>query len=965
MKKTKAFFVLGCAFALFFATALFFAACKGPDNETGAAVISVTVSPKSTPAKQPGDTVDFVANVMVSGNISKNVRWSISEESSGDTKIEASPDDSRMATLTIGDDEDPGTINVRVESVEDDSKFDTATVTVVPKGALYNNVYLVGGASPTGWSLSSTAMTPEANNIYTWTGNLRGGSLQFAATLGAEPIDFNDGYWFVPATDGAKPSDTAQDVEFGVGQTGARNKRFRISVDGEYTIVLDAEADTVTFTAMPDAPEVEHLWMAGDATIGRWNLEWSRKMTKSGNTFTYTGMLSPPVGAFKGDFRFYITDDDTPPVVGPGNAFNLYAQLIRDADATSNPGAITGAAQPVVWIPVGSPHDTTWTVPDTAGFGRRVYKVTVDVSDFTVKVEPVAAAGDFGDSTVYAFGSATAGGWSLTAGQPMTTVDGITFTGNNVWLSAGEISFTYGNTDTLTNLNFSGPFFNPPAGQEAVTGAEQSVEFLPDGSVRNFTVATAGPYTITLNINTLKAAFTLGSAVTEVTIDPKNPPAKEPGDTVDFTANVSSVGTVNTNVTWSISGHTDTINTKITEDVSDNLKATLTISPDETDGAITVTVKSDADNLKLDTATVVVIVPDPGALFDVVYLVGGASPTGSDIVNSTPMSPGANKTFTWTGTLSPGELQFAATAIGDPIDEDDGYWFVPANNGAKPSAAAQAVNLVTGKTGLNDRSFSIVMGGTYTVVLDADAETVTFTQVPSVEHLWMIGNATIGGWRLDWSRKLEKSGNVFTLTEMLIPGEFRFYIMDSDTPPVEWSVDAQFVAPASPTIITSQAQDIAWIPPGGASVNWTMPDTPGFGRAIYKVTVDVSDFTVKVERAVGNFGNSTVYAFGPATDGGWTLTAGQPMTTFDGITFTGNISLSADEVGFTYGNADTLEHFGWSGPMFRPSSTTAVTGGEQSVEFGGGANFSVSTAGTYAVTLNINTLKATFLRTGD
>ena len=621
---------------------LLFLACGEPEEGPDPAVLNVTITSGKTHIAFPGDIIDFTAEVQVSGSISNDVQWSIMDNSSSETAIEASSASSRMAVLVIGDDEaldQNTTITVRVESVVDPSKFDTATVTVYSETQPVEHVWMVGDATIGGWLLNLGRKLTRDNDIFTYTGMLGPGDFRFyitdddnapaaemwtgyaqfirdtsatpnpghitgqaqpaiwvpsgslqnatwtvpdnadfgraiytiivdtatrtvtaekaaaiddsgservyllgafnawsmeAANLVGSPYEMSasglEYTWTGALTEGQEfafvygdaltlptlnfsgpffgPEDgdeatgtdgTPQEVIF---KAGNAPPNFTVAESGIYTINLNINNLTASFTR-EGASDIEHIWITGDATIGRDNLHWSRKLTKTGNIFTYTGMLSPPSEEFDGEFRFFITNVDTPPAAG--GDLN-YFRLIPDPNVTGN---ITGQAQAAELIPVGSDAPGNWRIPDSAGFGRAVYTVTVDLVNLTVTAERASSSFSSDGSAIYAYGDATAGGWALAAGHVMDTADGIIFTGTNIALAAGDLAFTYGNTDTLTNMGWSGPFFNPPDDQLAAgtTGTLQPVEFMPDGSVRNFSITEAGTYTITLNINTLQAGF--------------------------------------------------------------------------------------------------------------------------------------------------------------------------------------------------------------------------------------------------------------------------------------------------------------------------------------------------------------------------------------------------------------------------------------------------------------------------
>lgn len=87
------------------------------------AVTSVTITPDTATASA-GNLVLFQDNVVVSGFAPAGVKWSISGNSSTNTYIDA------QGRLKLAGDETGPTITVTCTSVYDDSKSDTATVTV-------------------------------------------------------------------------------------------------------------------------------------------------------------------------------------------------------------------------------------------------------------------------------------------------------------------------------------------------------------------------------------------------------------------------------------------------------------------------------------------------------------------------------------------------------------------------------------------------------------------------------------------------------------------------------------------------------------------------------------------------------------------------------------------------------------------------------------------------------------------
>jgi len=87
-------------------------------------VVSVTVTPKS-PVAARGGNLQFEADVEVKGGASKEVKWTVTGETSGNTKINET-----TGFLEVGADEGNGPLTVTAVSKADSTKFDTAAVTI-------------------------------------------------------------------------------------------------------------------------------------------------------------------------------------------------------------------------------------------------------------------------------------------------------------------------------------------------------------------------------------------------------------------------------------------------------------------------------------------------------------------------------------------------------------------------------------------------------------------------------------------------------------------------------------------------------------------------------------------------------------------------------------------------------------------------------------------------------------------
>ncbi|WP_188506472.1 SusF/SusE family outer membrane protein [Parapedobacter pyrenivorans] len=113
----------------------------------------------------------------------------------------------------------------------------------------------------------------------------------------------------------------------------------------------------------------------------------------------------------------------------------------------------------------------------------------------------------------------------------------------------------------------------------------------------------------------------------------------------------------------------------------------------------------------------------PFTPFEVMYLVGDATPNGWDVGNATPMVKSGTYEFTWTGTLKAGELKFSC----DKQTDWNGAWFLAAQNGMEPSGAVEQMLFNNPGSG-PDYKWKVVTPGTYTITLDQLKETVVIAR---------------------------------------------------------------------------------------------------------------------------------------------------------------------------------------------------------------------------------------------
>ena len=123
--------------------------------------------------------------------------------------------------------------------------------------------------------------------------------------------------------------------------------------------------------------------------------------------------------------------------------------------------------------------------------------------------------------------------------------------------------------------------------------------------------------------------------------------------------------------------------------------------------------------------------------YEMIYLIGSASPAGWDLGNATAMTAGADAyTFTWEGHLNEGELKFTCDRKSDWM----GAWFMASEGGKAPSGEIEQMLFIDKSSdwcknqyleiGIGDLDYkwNITEAGTYVITLDQLKETVSIVK---------------------------------------------------------------------------------------------------------------------------------------------------------------------------------------------------------------------------------------------
>lgn len=200
--------------------------------------------------------------------------------------------------LTIGVTTDLKAVLVATNTTTGESVTSNAvTIQVTPaaKGAAYNQLWIVGNATPSGWDVDNPRefmKDPDNAFQFKYYEVLTAGEFKIATVLGNWGAD-----WLMPPTSHPPITSTAVTLIPGANP----DNKWLITNPGPYKILLNISSNPfiniVPFTPYPTVSIV------GDATAGGWDINNARVMTKDPNSpwiFTWTGALgSSGEGAFK------------------------------------------------------------------------------------------------------------------------------------------------------------------------------------------------------------------------------------------------------------------------------------------------------------------------------------------------------------------------------------------------------------------------------------------------------------------------------------------------------------------------------------------------------------------------------------------------------------------------------------------------------------------------------------------
>lgn len=222
-----------------------------------------------------------------------------------------------------------------------------------PTGAAYNQLWVVGDATPAGWNINNPSpMRKDPTNSFQFKFNevLSAGDFKIPTSTGNWGTDF-----FMPIVN--HPALTSTDVKLTIG--GNPDNKWQITTPGAYKILLNIS--TLPFITITPFTPYTQLWMVGDAAPSGWNINAPTPMVATaGNPyeFTYTG----PMNA--GEFKI---------PVAVGNWSTSYFMPVNNDEGVNSTDAI--------FVPVGG-IDNKWKITDAGN-----YKIVINQLYETISIK--------------------------------------------------------------------------------------------------------------------------------------------------------------------------------------------------------------------------------------------------------------------------------------------------------------------------------------------------------------------------------------------------------------------------------------------------------------------------------------------------------------------------------------------------------------------------------------------------
>ncbi len=353
---------------------------------------------------------------------------------------------------------------------------------------------------------------------------------------------------------------------------------------------------------------------------------------------------------------------------------------------------------------------------------------------------------------------------------------------------------------------------------------------------------------------------------------------------------------------------------------------------------------------------------------EVLYMVGDATPAGWNIDAPYALEKTGQYTFKYNGLLNLGELKCCLTP---------GSWDV---SFIRPASDGCAIN----KDGVEapgfiysanpDNKWKVGVAGTYELIFDLENWTISATFLEEhvveknpieTETLFMIGDATPGGWSMDDATAFTADASnkyLFSWQGELVPGSMKACLVQDGT------FSCPFIRPefGGCKIDASGVESRDFVFTTAPDDQWSVQEA-----GEYKIVFDLENWTISVTKLDGGntpvepsqptdpsekapLETSTLYMIGDATPGGWSMDDATAFTSTEDYIFTWEGELTTGDM-----KACLVPDGTFSCPFLRPShggckiGATGVEHDDFVYTTDPDDKWTVETAGRYRITFNL------------
>lgn len=344
----------------------------------------------------------------------------------------------------------------------------TTSFSVTPYEPVTSTLYLIGDATPNGWSAdNATEMKRTDNGVFTWQGNLKQGEMKFITTKGQ----------FLPSYN----NDGTGKLTFRTSDDQA-DEKFIITESHFYQVTVNLLTSELTLKQTEgEAPAYDNLYIVGSFT--GWSFVKMTKDPLDDFLFRYNHYFTASEG---GEFKFGTSE---------GSWENMYKATSANAPYTQTSMEFIKGYEP----------DNKWFLNDSET--EKAYKICVDIRSGKERM----MMREFTPyEMIYLVGDATPNGWDLGNATPMTATESpYIFTWKGT-LNAGEVKFSCDKQDDWNGawfMNATGNDIAPTGETEKMLFINKNDDYLKsqylDVNVgdldQKWKISAAGTYTITLN----------------------------------------------------------------------------------------------------------------------------------------------------------------------------------------------------------------------------------------------------------------------------------------------------------------------------------------------------------------------------------------------------------------------------------------------------------------------------------